>query len=127
MRLEVIEDNEHAIPLLRLFGGLDISTVGQLRERLIGALERDILALALDLSQVSFVDSSGLGTLLAGKKRALEKNMSFFLVDCPTPLQSLIALVGLDQVIDFCTWRELVERFPSSKPGGPSPVAALQR
>src|SRR5437870_5764160 len=69
MRLEVIEDREHTIPVLRLFGGMDISTVGELRERLISVMEHEISALALDLSQVTFVDSSGLGTLLAGKKR----------------------------------------------------------
>jgi anti-sigma B factor antagonist len=119
MKLEIVEDLEITVPVLRLFGALDISTVGQLRERLIAALEREIPALALDMSQVTFVDSSGLGALLAGKKRALEKSVGYFLVDCPAPLQSLIALVGLDQVMQFCTWRELVEQFPA-----PAPLAA---
>jgi anti-sigma B factor antagonist len=114
MRLEVVEDRDHAIPVLRLFGGLDIMTMDELRQRLIALLEQNVPSVALDLSQVTFVDSSGLGTLLAGKKRALEKNVGYFLVDCPAPLQSLIELVGLDQVMDFCTWRELVERFPGS-------------
>ena len=127
MKLEIIEDREQTVPVLRLFGGLDISTVGQLRERVIALLAEEIPALALDMSQVTFADSSGLGTLLAGKKRALEKSVGYYLVDCPAPLQSLIALVGLDQIMDFCTWRELVERFPApaprtaaSRPSGPS-------
>ena len=113
MKLEVIEDRDHPIPVLRLFGGLDISTIDQLRERIISVSSDPIPALALDMSQVTFVDSSGLGTLLAGKKRALERNVEYLLVDTPAPLQSLITLVGLDQVIDFCTWHELMERFPA--------------
>jgi len=120
MRLEVVEDRDHAIPVLRLFGGLDISTVDELRQRLIPLLDQDISSLALDLSQVTFVDSSGLGALLAGKKRALEKDVFYFLVDCPAPLQSLIELVGLDQVMEFCTWRELVGRFPATAPRTPT-------
>jgi stage II sporulation protein AA (anti-sigma F factor antagonist) len=127
MRLEVIEDTAHVLPVLRLLGGLDISTVGLLRERLIAALEQNIPALALEMSQVSFVDSSGLGTLLAAKKRALAQNVGFYLVDCPAPLQSLISLVGLDQVIDFCTWRELLDRFPSPKPSTPPPMATRRQ
>ena len=124
MRLEVIEDRDHTVPVLRLFGGLDISTVGQLRERVIALLEEEIPALALDMSQVTFADSSGLGTLLAGKKRALEKNVGYYLVDCPAPLQDLIALVGLDQVIDFCTWRDLVERFPAPASRSAAPAGS---
>jgi anti-sigma B factor antagonist len=120
MRLEVVEDRDHAIPVLRLLGGLDITTVDELRQRLITLLEQDVTAVALDLSQVTFVDSSGLGALLAGKKRALEKNAGYFLVDCAAPLQSLIELVGLDQIMEFCTWRELVERFPVTVPQTPA-------
>jgi anti-sigma B factor antagonist len=120
MRLEVVEDRDHAIPVLRLFGGLDITTVDELRQRSITLLEQDVASVALDLSQVTFVDSSGLGALLAGKKRALEKQVGYFLVDCPAPLQGLIDLVGLDQVMDFCTWRELVERFPGMAPQAPA-------
>src|SRR2546423_15671501 len=101
MRLEIIEDREHTVPVLRLFGGLDISTVGQLRERVIALLEEEIPALALDMSQVTFADSSGLGTLLAGKNRALAKRVGYYLADCPVSLQDLIAFGRLDQGLGF--------------------------
>jgi anti-anti-sigma factor len=127
MRLEIIEEREDSIPVLRLLGGLDISTVDQLRERMIGMLERDVPALALDMAQVTFVDSTGLGTLLVGKKRALEKNVAYYLLDCPTPLQRLIELVGLDQVIDFCARRELADRIPAGAPPQPVPVGGRRK
>jgi anti-sigma B factor antagonist len=113
MRLEIVDEREGTVPVLRLLGTLDVSTVDQLRQRIITLLEQEAPAVALDMAQVAFVDSSGLGALLGGKKRALEKGVGYYLLDCPPPLQRLIGLVGLDQVMDFCTRRELTERFPA--------------
>lgn len=127
MRLEIVNEREGAVPVLRLLGTLDISTVDQLRERTIALLEEEAPAVTVDLAQVTFVDSSGLGALLAGKKRAMEKGKEYYLLDCPAPLQSLLALVGLDQVIDFCARRELAEKFPAPAPPPPSRPAASQR
>jgi anti-sigma B factor antagonist len=126
MRLEIIDECEGAVLVLRLLGTVDVSTVDQLRQRTMTLLERDVPAIALDLAHVTFVDSSGLGALLGGKKRALEKNVGYLLLDCPAPLQRLLALVGLDQVIDFCPRRELAERFPAPvRP--PVPQGVTQR
>lgn len=127
MRLEMVEEREGAVPVLRLLGTLDVSTVGELRQRTIALLERDAPAIALDLAQVSFVDSSGLGALIGGKKRALEKGCQYFLLDCPPPLQRLVDLVGLDQVIEFCTRRELAGRFPAPAAPARSPAARKSR
>jgi anti-anti-sigma factor len=83
---------------------------------MIQLLERGTPAVALDLAQVTLVDSSGTGALLSGKKRALEKEISLFLLDCPAPLQRLLDMVGLNRVLDFCTRRELDGRFPNPEP-----------
>jgi anti-sigma B factor antagonist len=120
MQLDIVEEREGPVPVLRLLGTLDITTIDRLRERIIELLERDDPAVALDLAQVGVVDSSGMGTLLAGKKRALEKNVDYYLLDCPEPLQKLLGMVGLDRVIDFCPRHELRQRFPDPEPPLPA-------
>jgi anti-sigma B factor antagonist len=120
MRLEIVEENDGPVPILRLLGAVDTATIGPLRERIMAALGREVPAIALDLAQVTFVDSSGMGTLLSGKKRAAEKNVGYYLLDCPAPLQELLDLVGLNRVIDFCSRRELRDRLPQPE----APVAA---
>jgi anti-sigma B factor antagonist len=125
MRLEIVEENEGPVSILRLLGALDISTVDPLRERIISLLDREVPAFALDLTQVTFVDSSGLGTLLNGKKRTLEKGVAYYLLDCPAPLQQLLDLVGLNRVLDFCSRRELIDRCPP--PETPLPASTERK
>jgi anti-sigma B factor antagonist len=126
MRLDIVEEKIGSVPVLRLLGSLDISTVDALRDRTIGLLDRGASAIALDLAQVTLVDSSGMGALLGGKKRAMEKEVSYYLLDCPTPLQRLLDLVGLNRVMDFCTRQELGERYPAPEPV-PTPTPTRRR
>src|SRR5215212_6767803 len=126
MRLDSVEEKIGCLPVLRLLGSLEISTVDALRDRTVGLLARGASAIALDLAQLTLVASSGMGALLGGKKRAMEKEVSYFLLDCPIPLQRLLDMVGLNRVMDFCTRQELGERFPAPEPA-PTPTPARRR
>jgi anti-sigma B factor antagonist len=125
MQLEILEERDGRIPVLRLLGPLDVATADQYRERVARLLEQEPPAIGIDLRQVAFVDSSGMGALLGGKKRALERNVGYFLLDCPAPLQNLLHMVGLDRVIDFCARHELAQRFPVEE--SPAAPAARRR
>jgi anti-sigma B factor antagonist len=116
MRLDMVEERVGPVAVLRLLGSLDITTVDTFRERTLGLLEREIPAVAFDLAQVTLMDSSGMGALLGGKKRAVEKSVGYFLLDCPAPLQRLLDMVGLNRVMDFCTRQELVNRYLALAP-----------
>jgi anti-sigma B factor antagonist len=66
----VLQDDELAV--LEVAGELDLSTAGRLHEELLKSLadEADLL---VDLTQVSFIDSSGIATLV-GAFRSLNGN-----------------------------------------------------
>ncbi len=53
-------------------GELDISSVAQLREMLTGALTGGATHLLIDLSGVSFIDSSALGVFVSAYRKAVE-------------------------------------------------------
>lgn len=60
---------EHAgVPVVRAAGEVDVSTAPMLRERL-GDLPATSERVIVDLSDVTFLDSTGLGVLVAGQKR----------------------------------------------------------
>jgi len=66
--------------IVRVAGALDCSTSEELREKINGLLAVDQPdRLILDLEGVTHIDSSGLGTLLAGMREANDRQVRFTL------------------------------------------------
>jgi anti-sigma B factor antagonist len=65
---------------------------------------------ALDLSEVSFVDSSGLGTVIGALKHVTETGGRFAVIaPADSALMRLLSLTGLDQVLPSLASREGLE------------------
>jgi anti-anti-sigma factor len=87
---------DHA--LLRLRGDLDVSTSGQLGEIARRVSSEGIPRLVLDLSQLEFIDASGLAELAAALKRQRELGGEVVL-QSPTPhALRVFAMVGFTRV-----------------------------
>ena len=69
--------------VLRVTGEVDLSTAPMLRERIRELAARGAVHLIADLSQVDFIDSTGLGVLVGGLKRVREDGGSLALVVTP--------------------------------------------
>lgn len=84
-----------------LSGELDLGVADRLRAELDGALERTgANSLLLDLSGVSFIDSSGLGVIL-GRYRRLSRNGGTVMVTGARPqVRRILELSGLLRVIE---------------------------
>jgi len=84
---------------LVLSGELDLATVAQLREQLREA-EVDTDIIVIDLRGVSFVDSSGLGELVAANQRARRRQARLVVVRGEgTRMAKVLATTGLDSVL----------------------------
>jgi anti-anti-sigma factor len=94
-RVESQRRGDHA--LVRLSGELDLSGV----ERLEGELERlsDESHLVLDLTRLSFIDSSGLRALLAAWGRSQQDGHSLTIVRGPDDVHRIFELTGMDAVL----------------------------
>jgi anti-anti-sigma factor len=57
-------------------------------------------ALVLDLSDVAYIDSVGLGTLVSGLKRANEHGTKLRLVCADSQTHKVLTITGLIQVFD---------------------------
>ena len=106
MRIEVLAHGDWSV--LAVSGELDLFTTPALRDR-VTALPPS-RSVALDLSDVSFVDSSGLSAMIAAHKHVTASGGRFAVVAPPgSPLTRLMALAGLDQVLPSYTSREELE------------------
>jgi anti-sigma B factor antagonist len=86
--------------VIELAGELDAFNTPELRERLSRLIEEDdeLRVLVVDLSQVSFLDSTVLGTLVGALRRMRERGGELQLVYPAHPVSRIFTLTGLDAV-----------------------------
>ncbi len=95
--LEIEVTEEDGYTLCRPVGELDAYTVGQFREALTGLATTS--RLVIDLSEVPFMDSAGLGALIGGIRRTRE-NDGEVSVACSRPtLTRLLHTTGFDRIV----------------------------
>ncbi len=95
--LEITVEQTDRYTLCRPVGELDAYTVGSFREAL--AELSSVRRLLIDLSDVPFMDSSGLGALIGGIRRAREADGEVT-VACSRPtLTRLLHTTGFDRIV----------------------------
>ena len=85
--------------VIAVSGEVDLATSPALDTAIIAAIESDTSALAIDLTDVSFMDSSGLGVIVRGLKRCREADKDLDLVITNERVLKVFGITGLDQVI----------------------------
>jgi anti-anti-sigma factor len=89
--------------VLRLTGELDLATQGPFRAQAIDLLVAGHVHLVLELSELTFVDSTGLGAFIGLRRRAHALQGSLTLV-CPADaVMKVFTIVGLEKVFDIRT------------------------
>ena len=79
---------------------VDAANAAEFKAFLAGVVEGGAQAIAVDLTRVAFVDSSGLGALVSGKKRLGDKG-AFALWGLSPQVRSLFELTQLHKVFDI--------------------------
>lgn len=81
--------------LFKLRGSLDLATAPTVRAALSEAAEKGSQHLIVDLTQLEFLDSTGLGVLIGAHRRAAEHGGSVRLVVSDGPISRLLNITGL--------------------------------
>lgn len=84
--------------LMRLSGSLDVATSPSLKDALAKALHEQGSNVVVDLTQVEFLDSTGLGALMGAHRRALENGGRLALIVHEGPISRLLTITGLSRV-----------------------------
>jgi len=100
--MNITLDNKDDLTVLSLHEErLDAHNSQEFKDYLLRLLEGGAKALVLDLSDVRFVDSSGLGALLAGHKNAGLREGRFALSGVQERVQSMFELTRLHRVFEI--------------------------
>jgi anti-sigma B factor antagonist len=86
------------LQVFELTGSLDIATSPTVRAALVSASERGSHRLIVDLTRVDFLDSTGLGALIGGQRRAKEFGGEVRLVAKEGQILRLLRITGLLKV-----------------------------
>jgi anti-sigma B factor antagonist len=89
---------EGAWTVIEVAGELDLHSAPALREQLAEASAREPARVAVDLTRVSFMDSSTLGILVSSLKHARERGGDLVLIGVNGSPGKVLSVTGLDQV-----------------------------
>lgn len=87
--------------LVNLSGSIYVEEAAQIRESLIGYIEKGHKIFVVDLGSVDYIDSSGLGTLVAIQKRALQNGGSVIIRNLQGLVKDLFELTRLTKVFEI--------------------------
>lgn len=85
--------------LVELSGEVDLYTAPRFKEDLVGLIETGVDAIVIDLSRVTFIDSTALGVIIGGVKRMRERDGRLAIVAGSRPVVRILDITGLDKVL----------------------------
>ncbi len=88
---------------------IDAHNSGELKEAILHLIEQGEINIIVQLEQVKFIDSSGLGALLSGHKNAVAKSGKLALTNMQQQVLSMFELTRLDRVFEI--YADLNEAF----------------
>ena len=83
--------------LVRVRGEVDLSWSQKVRKTILDALSK-AKGVGVELSEVSYIDSSGIAALVEGFQNARGKGQKFALIAVSAPVRSVLELARLDRV-----------------------------
>jgi anti-sigma B factor antagonist len=107
MTLLEMEVEEHGgTAVLVLTGELDISSAGRVEKELARLEDGDPGPLALDLSRLQFMDSTGLRIVVSADARARQRGRRFAVVRGPEAVQRIFRITRLEERLEMLDSRD---------------------
>jgi len=104
-------DMQGSWAVVRLGGEVDLSWSQQVRRAVLDALGTS-QQVAVDLSKVSYIDSSGIAALVEGFQSARGKGQRFVLIEASDAVLAVLRLARLDKVFSIHASIEHAEMNP---------------
>jgi anti-sigma B factor antagonist len=94
-----VERTDRGVGVVRAVGRLTMVSARQLTEAITGLLDSGTSRIAIDLSATEFMDSSGLGALIAGLKSARQAGGDLRIAAPNEQVLTILRLTNLDKVL----------------------------
>lgn len=98
MRIETSLRHTDGLPILDVVGEIDIYTTPRFKEAVSAAIEENKPAIIINMAQVTYMDSSGFGTLLSATKRLRPIHGALYLCACNDAIQRMLQITRLNTI-----------------------------
>jgi anti-anti-sigma factor len=99
--LDVRTEDRNGLVHVALVGELDLSTVAKVQEELRRVEASSPPTLVVDLSKLTFLDSTGLRCIVTADERARSEGRRIVIVRGPNAVQRVFAITRLDDRLDM--------------------------
>lgn len=97
-RIETSLRHREELPVLDVVGEIDIYTTPQFKDAVSAAIEEGKPGIIINMSQVTYMDSSGFGTLLSATKRLRPISGALFLSNCNEAITRMLQITRLNTI-----------------------------
>ncbi len=101
LNFDLERDEQGGSALVTVRGDFDLQVAERVTNELIEVESRGPELLVIDLSDLSFLDSSGMGVIAAAQGRAAEAGRRLVVVKPSAPVKSAFQLSGLEDVLEM--------------------------
>ncbi|MGA2641840.1 MAG: STAS domain-containing protein [Spirochaetia bacterium] len=106
-------------------GEVDLYNAHRLKDVVRTMMQKQVRVFILNLKKVTYVDSSGIGAVLAIHALLAREGMEFRIVNVSRPVQRVLELTKLVGFLPImATELEAIESIAAKKPSAPGPHAA---
>jgi len=89
---------ENVAEIVSINGEIDVYTSPQVKQVINALIEKGIYNLIINLEQVRYIDSTGLGVLIGALKKVREQNGHIFLVCVDQQIKKVFTITGLIKI-----------------------------
>ena len=122
MRIETSLRHRDDVPILDVTGEIDIYTTPQFKEAVSAAIDENKPAIVINMANVTYMDSSGFGTLLSATKRLRPLDGALYLANCNDSIQRMLQITRLNTI--FGVYASEDEALTAAKSGASAPAPA---
>ncbi|AXU25984.1 TPA: STAS domain-containing protein [Clostridioides difficile] len=98
MNIDSNLDSQNKFWNVCLDGELDVSTADKLKEHLHGLIEKNMLDVKINLKDLDYIDSTGLGAMIGVLKKLKINEKEIYIVNPKSNVRKIFTITGLDKI-----------------------------
>jgi anti-sigma B factor antagonist len=98
--MEIVEEKLQNVWILKPVGRIDASCSGQIKDKVLSLIDTGQKKLLIDLGEVDFIDSSGLGTLVSSLNSIKKAGGKLKICDIQENPKQVFEMTRLDRVFE---------------------------
>lgn len=123
-RIETSLRHVDGVPVMDVTGEIDIYTTPQFKDAVTAAIDEGKSSIVINMTNVTYMDSSGFGTLLSATKRLRPADGALYLSGCNEAITRMLQITRLNTIFGiYATEEEALSAANATASASASPVS----